>query len=455
MLSILSLCTPNYQVLANATWPNKVQYAWLNKYGYLCKNNNFTMKHASGEKLPFIRDYLNSNPSVEWVWWLDIDTIITNFHVRIEDRIDNTYHFIISKDLNGINAGSFFIRNSPEGRNFLDWMIEVYPLFEKETGFFAEQTVMESAMHIEKWKKITKIVPQKSINSYHSHLNSWTQLGPDAIWERGDFVVHFPGTTMEQRLNHLVPMYLYTGVIRKDFAFTQEQRIPLVKQICDRTNNTVVDGPFTGMTVLNKARWGDGDIAAKLLGIYECELFPALEQVIKMQPDLVVNVGCAEGYFGIGMGLRTQSPVVLVDIDEEVLKNASENATSNHLTNFETSLESNTESLNEFLKKGKMPFLFMDCEGYEEELLSLDAVPELKNTIIMVESHDCHRAGMLQQLTDRFTETHIVEVISQGAKNPYHPLIADFDDPQKLLITCEFRPSTMSWLFMIPKSLMV
>jgi hypothetical protein len=133
MLSILSLCTSNYQVLANATWPNKVQYAWLNKYGYLCKNNNFTMKHASGEKLPFIREYLNNNPSVEWVWWLDIDTIITNFHVRIEDRIDNNYHFIISKDLNGINAGSFFIRNSPEGRNFLDWMIDVYTSFEKET----------------------------------------------------------------------------------------------------------------------------------------------------------------------------------------------------------------------------------------------------------------------------------------------------------------------------------
>lgn len=453
MNSILSICTPNYQILANATWPNKVEYAMQHGYGFLCKNNNFTLPHASGEKLPFIKQYIHAHPDVEWVWWLDIDTLITNHHIRIEDRIDNNYHFIISKDLNGINAGSFFIRNSPQGLELLDWMIEVYPTFEKQTGFFAEQTAMEAALHIEKFRNITKIVPQRSINSYHEHLNHWTKLGPDAIWERGDFVVHFPGTTMEQRMNHLVPMYYNQGILKRQSTFSHVQRIPLTEIIRNRTGNRVVEGPFVGMTVVHDSKWGDGDTAAKLLGIYECELFPSIEKAIELNPDLVVNVGCAEGFFGIGVGMRTGADVVLVDIDSELLKIAERNAVANDLNKFSVSTESNQKALQKFLEKGKRPFLFMDCEGHEHVLLNPQEVPQLSNTVIIVESHDCFKPGLLNELESRFSETHDIQVIRQGSKNPYHPLIDDFSDEQKMLVVCEFRPSTMSWLFMVPKGL--
>lgn len=459
IFAILSLCTENYQALANLTWPNKVEYARQYKYNFLCKNNDFTLKHASGEKLLFIKKYLTENPNTQWVWWLDIDTLITNFHIKIEDRIDDNYDFIITKDINGINAGSFFIKNSPAGNELLDWMIDVYPIFEKQTGFFAEQTAMEAAMHIEKFKKITKFVSQKSINSYHDSLNpvynilsnQWVRLGPDAIWERGDFVVHFPGTTMEQRLTQLVPHYYRTGIIKKLLEFTHEDRYSLVYEISKRTDGRVVQGPFTGMKILNQAKWGDGDIGGKLLGTYESELFPSIEKSIKMNPDVVVNVGCAEGYFGIGIGMRTNARTILVDIEADVLKNAEDNALANSFTNFELSTESSKESLKKFLQKGLNPFLFMDCEGYEFDLLSIDDVPELKNTIIIVESHDCFRPGLTEILKERFVSTHNVEIISQGNKNPYHPIIADFDDAKKLLLTCEFRPSTMNWLFMTPK----
>lgn len=453
--AILSLCTPNFQVLANATWSNKVEYALQNGYRFLCKNDDFTLPHASGEKLPFIRKYLREHPETEWVWWLDIDTLITNHHIRIEDRIDNDYHFIISKDLNGVNAGSFFIRNSPEGLALLDWMLEVYPVFEKQTGFFAEQTAIESALHMEHWKNIIKIVPQKSINSYHRHLNSWTHLGPDAIWERGDFVVHFPGTTLEHRLEQLIPLYYYSNsIIRKESTFTHVQRVPLLQKIRERTQDRVFQGPFTGMTILPQSKWGDGDNAAKLLGIYECELFPAIERVINYyKPDLIVNLGCAEGFFGIGLGLRTEAPVVLIDIDPDQISIAENNAKVNGLNDITLSTDSTTTSLQNFLAAGERPFLFMDCEGYEDDLLMPDIVPALANTIILVESHDCFRTGLTERLCERFQGTHSREVISQGAKNPYLPLIADFNDEQKMLVSCEFRPSTMYWVYMIPKAL--
>jgi hypothetical protein len=94
----------------------------------------------------------------------------------------------------------------------------------------------------------------------------------------------------------------------------------------------------------------------------------------------------------------------------------------------------------------------MDCEGSEEELLDPSMVPELDGTTIIVESHDCMRGvGLIDKLRSRFERTHTITTISQGTKNPYLPIIEDFNDEQKMLVSCEFRPSTMYWLYMVPK----
>jgi len=49
--------------------------------------------------------------------------------------------------------------------------------------------------------------------------------------------------------------------------------------------------------------WED-DRGSKLLGFYEQELRPFIEAVIEWKPDVVLNVGCAEGYYAIGMAKR-------------------------------------------------------------------------------------------------------------------------------------------------------
>ena len=232
--------------------------------------------------------------------------------------------------------------------------------------------------------------------------------------------------------------------------WNETRRAELVPVVIQRTNNTVQHGPFKGMKLTAKWSWGDGDHAAKLLGTYESELYNVAEAHFASGPDIVINVGCAEGFWGIGAGMRTKSPVILVDIDQRALLYAAENAEMNGVDVVPLTVF-NTEVLETGLGASKNPLLIMDCEGAEEQYLDPESVPSLKHTRIIVETHDCDHPGISKRVADRFVDTHDVEWFYQGAKNPYVEPIHDFGDEDKWLLVNENRPSTMIWLSMTPK----
>lgn len=233
-----------------------------------------------------------------------------------------------------------------------------------------------------------------------------------------------------------------------------KRKAELTNIIIQRTNFTVHQGPFKGTRILPKAAWADGDVVGKLLGLYECELFDAVEEVIAAKPDLVINVGAADGFYGIGLGRRIgpECQIVLIDVVKESVDISRENARLNGINKIQFSTESSTESLGRYLEKYSRPFIFMDCEGFEEDLLVLDKIPELSKTSMIVESHDVWRPGLTEKLTERFKDTHMIKVISQGAKNPYMDITHDLCDYDKILLCCEGRPMTSTWLYMVPKN---
>jgi 2-polyprenyl-3-methyl-5-hydroxy-6-metoxy-1,4-benzoquinol methylase len=68
-------------------------------------------------------------------------------------------------------------------------------------------------------------------------------------------------------------------------------------------------GPFMRMQYLEEAT---GSVFfAKLLGTYELEINPAVEWIISYEPDLVIDVGCAEGYYAVGLATRCRSARVI------------------------------------------------------------------------------------------------------------------------------------------------
>jgi SAM-dependent methyltransferase len=232
-----------------------------------------------------------------------------------------------------------------------------------------------------------------------------------------------------------------------------QRKSELLDIVYERTNGKVYQGPFKGMSIVRKFSWGDGDTAGKLLGIYENELYPAISHLTKTRDfDLVLNIGCAEGYYGLGLARNLPNSLcVLFDISPTAISISRENANINNLNNVQFNTDCSVENIRSYLKTGQRPFIIMDVEGHERVLLDLETIPELSKSTVIVESHDCNIPGTTELIVDRFKETHDVYTIPQGAKNPYIDILFDLCDSDKMLLCCESRPSTMTWIIMVPR----
>jgi hypothetical protein len=238
--------------------------------------------------------------------------------------------------------------------------------------------------------------------------------------------------------------------IKNNFVHWAFQRkAELTDHVFSLTGGRVHRGPFQGMLIAREYRPSDNP-AGKLLGLYESEIHPAINQVINSNPDVILNVGSGEGFYGIGLSMRTHAPAILVDTDATSFPMAQHNAELNDVADVTCTDSSTVENFQNLIGHYRQPHVFMDCEGFEDQLLDPVAFPALAKSSIIVESHDCFRPGITPKLIDRFIATHQIQVINQGAKNPYQDILYDLDDFDKMLLCVECRPSTATWLFMTP-----
>lgn len=237
----------------------------------------------------------------------------------------------------------------------------------------------------------------------------------------------------------------------RNHAFSRS--IELSKHIRNITNGRVYYGPFKNTYISEKFLWGDGDVSSKLMGLYEQQLFPYIESVINAEPDLVLNIGCAEGYYGVGFANRLpNSKVVMVDVNAAFSSIIDENINNNNLSNVEVIFDSSHNTINRYINQSKNPFIFMDCEGAELHLLDKNYVERLKYTTIIVETHDFSNSTITETIKSRFSNTHDVEVISSSSsKNMNIDIIKNLSDVDKMLLWSEWRPCEMHWLYLTPK----
>jgi hypothetical protein len=204
-IAILTVYTDNYLPLAEIVLPNLKKYC--NKHGYELHAENITgtQMYFGYKKIECLFGLLGAF-SVDAVLCLDMDTLITNHNIKVESFIDDKHDFYITKDVNGINAGSFIIKNS-------DWSIEyLRDIFESQEKFECEQNAIVYWMDtLYKYKKKIKILDHPSINSYlyDEYAPGWGVIGDKQIdkptheegdWQKGDFLVHLPGMTLDRRI---------------------------------------------------------------------------------------------------------------------------------------------------------------------------------------------------------------------------------------------------------------
>jgi hypothetical protein len=188
------------------------------------------------------------------------------------------------------------------------------------------------------------------------------------------------------------------------------------------------------------------------MGVYEDELHLSIEAAISADPDLVINVGCAEGYYAVGPKLRTKAFTVAVDIEQKALEICKINAQANNTVIDQYLTSITAQDLHSLLESYQTPWLILDCEGYEEELLDIDICTNLQKCRILAETHDVFRPGLTDRLRQKFKTSHEVVCLQQKTKDPYQFYwTAPLSDCDKWALVHEGRPVTSTWLWMSPR----
>jgi hypothetical protein len=226
----------------------------------------------------------------------------------------------------------------------------------------------------------------------------------------------------------------------------------LAGEIRRRTGGQVFSGPFSGLQLSERVSWAPAESQiALLVGCYEQELHDAVEELVDLAPPQIVNIGCGEGYYAVGLARRLPSSTVnAVDTDPAALEICMATARTNGVAD---RLCTMTPSDFETTELPPGTAWFVDCEGAEVIYLDPTRRPDLATSMIIVECHDFVDRSITPMLTDRFSPTHTVELIEQSARNPSgSPLLRDLPETHRWQAVDEGRPEVMNWLVLRPRS---
>jgi hypothetical protein len=188
-LAMIDIHNDWYKPMADLTLEGKQSYAKKYGYEFFSKVLDSTQWDTTfgNQKLYWLSELMEQRPDIEWFWHSGTDTLITNHNISLESLIDDNVHFIVCKDGHCICADVFFIRNTPEGREYIKHLQDPHP-----GG--SEQGHMIDDEHKPKWRAITKYLPNAAMNAYagefYPHKNGIDGLRQREFWQPGDLLVH-------------------------------------------------------------------------------------------------------------------------------------------------------------------------------------------------------------------------------------------------------------------------
>lgn len=224
----------------------------------------------------------------------------------------------------------------------------------------------------------------------------------------------------------------------------------------DSLGLTVLNGPFRGMKYPNQIA-KCSTFPPKIIGSYESELTYLIEEYCLKVPPRVIDIGCAEGYYAVGMALRCKDTEVWAfDTDpiaqEACFQMAKHNGVADqlHISGF-----CRPSDLVE-LCRDSPALIICDCEGYESTLFTTENVHELSHCELLIEAHDFIDPGISPALISAFTPTHHVSSIFSvddiiKAQTYQYEELAELPLPQRRALLAEHRPCVMRWLHLSPR----
>ena len=211
----------------------------------------------------------------------------------------------------------------------------------------------------------------------------------------------------------------------------------------------VLTGPFKGMKFPNM-NIDEHTLVPKILGSYESELHQIFNEVSNTSYNEIINIGCAEGYYAVGLARNIPDATVFAyDTNEHSLEVCRQMARTNHVDDrIELRGFCSAETLARFPFRGRT-LILCDCEGYERELFDDSAVPHLSTCDLLIEMHDCIYPGITSAILTRFALTHHLKVVSTRDKPTLtYPELGVLNDAERKIALCDNRGSVGEVIFM-------
>lgn len=226
----------------------------------------------------------------------------------------------------------------------------------------------------------------------------------------------------------------------------------LLDNIFKFQEQVVINGPFKGMKYINASN--GSALLPKLVGSYEEPIHKWVYYIRdEAKYSFILDVGCAEGYYAIGLCKAKSSPRVFAyDINIQALSNAKELASKNGVLeriSFGECFDPKVLDSVRANHPGQKILIFMDVEGAEIDLLNTFDFPSILECDILVELHDCFKANLTDSIVKYFANTHEIELVFDYPwRNGNYSLNGAILTPEELeFMVDEKRPSAMRWMY--------
>lgn len=201
-------------------------------------------------------------------------------------------------------------------------------------------------------------------------------------------------------------------------------------------------GPFAGMQYIDRSFCSG--LTPKLIGTYEQEIRGVVEDALSTY-DAFVDVGAAEGYYAVGLAYAAPQATVHAfeaepDAQGLLRSLASLNGVADRVEVLGLCRDGD---LCRVVQPGKKTLVICDVEGHEADVLA--CLPSAHPTAdVLVEIHEFARPGVSDEVRRLFAGRQIDTFIQ--TRRPAH---ADPEFPlwMRRLLLQEWRPETMSWLY--------
>jgi hypothetical protein len=210
---------------------------------------------------------------------------------------------------------------------------------------------------------------------------------------------------------------------------------------------TVLHGPFEGMKYPIASLLGRNGIPI-LFGTYELELHPVIEKVASSSYHFIVDIGSAEGYYAVGLALRTNTLVHAFDCEPRERHYVRQMAEINGVHDLvRTRSWCDATTLARLVDLSRC-LVISDCEGFEIELFDEAAIPALQNSDVIIELHENISGTSVQEtLERRFQSSHRIQVVTFKSSNRSSVVPERWER-----LAREIRPEGQRWLFLTPIS---